>query len=386
VKRIFGLSCFLTWFLLAFLGISLAKSPQTHQEFIFNQRYDTPSGVVRVWVYEGWQPGKSSLVRWLNGCAALYERQNDGLYLYITPVEESVMLSIGNGEFTPPDLVFFPPGLYETDPNFISIRNVTNSSNLRREFSSLPDCVLPVAMGGYCWAYSGEEEFPADLSQLRAAAYPDSRYHTWSAAAILSATYTYAQDSSIEESMPGLDLGLAESPENAPTPVPTSDPQNGQKTFPGADFRFSSEILREFCDGLPAILISQRELYRLNELADAPDFRILRTGESMLADQLFLAAVPEGPRSDAAADFVSYLLSEECQARLSEIGCFSVTGLTGLYPPGSQMGVLEQSVAEAHLAVPPAFSGYWRETAPALFEKCRAGELDAFSAARLLLG
>ena len=386
MKRIFELSCFLTWFLLAFLGISLAKSPQTHQELIFNQRYETPSGVIRVWVYEGWQPGKSSLVRWLNGCASLYERQNDGLYLYITPVEESVMLSLGTGEFTPPDLVFFPPGLYETGSTFISIRNVTNLSNLRPEFFSLPDRVLPVAMGGYCWAYSSSGEFPADLKQLQAAAYPDSPYHSWSGAAILSSTYTFTQHFFIEESRPGLDLGLAESPESAPTPIPTSDPQNGEKTFPGPDFRFSGEILSEFCEGLPAILISQRELYRLSELADAPDFHILRTGESMLADQIWLAAAPEGPRADAAADFVHFLLSEKCQARLGEIGCFSVTGLTGLYPPGSQMGILEQSVAEAQLAVPPAFSGYWRETAAALFEKCRAGELDAFSAARLLLG
>ena len=39
--------------------------PQSNDALI-SKRYEGWSGVLRLWVYEGWQPGNGSLVPWLN--------------------------------------------------------------------------------------------------------------------------------------------------------------------------------------------------------------------------------------------------------------------------------------------------------------------------------
>ena len=52
---------------------------------LIEEKYAGWSGVLRAWVCSEWEPG-GSLLRWLNACAADFEKRHEGEYVEFPPV------------------------------------------------------------------------------------------------------------------------------------------------------------------------------------------------------------------------------------------------------------------------------------------------------------
>ena len=165
---------------------------------LIEEKYAGWSGVLRVWVCEGWAANRG-LAGWINRASAAFERAHEGVYVQVTPVDAETLALLPDSGLNPPDLVLFPPGA------------------LNPETRLDPETpIRPVALGGYLWAINASllDRVPADLRGVRLALPTDTEQNCYSAALL-----ALCSGSSPESGAPargGLDLGL----ETASTPAP----------------------------------------------------------------------------------------------------------------------------------------------------------------------
>ena len=76
------------------------------------KKYAGWSGVLRLWIFEGWQPGDGTAL-WLNRCIAGYERRHPGVYVQPQDEDAGAIASFRDSGILPPDLLLFPPGLLD---------------------------------------------------------------------------------------------------------------------------------------------------------------------------------------------------------------------------------------------------------------------------------
>ena len=281
------------------------------------EKYAGWNGVLQAWVCSRWSCG-GSFITWLNGCAAEFEKAHEGVYIEFTPVDEAALHS-GIRE---PDMIFFSPGVVDA----------------REE-------ALPVAMGGYIWAYNRAlTDAPPDRnSALPITLLPDDAGRSFTRAldALMSGEAAFGNTGLPD---PGIDLGL---PANAS--AIDADP----------------DALDRFIDGeLAALPVTQKELAKLVRLRDSglgPDWDCAAAGDYTFTDQLLLAAVTRG-QDDAARQrqalceaFRAQLLGWDAQSALADIGAFSVTGET-IYPAHSPYAPLDAMLNSRPVITPDANS------------------------------
>lgn len=371
MKRLLHLVCLLlvAALLPAALLVSrgLPADPHSHVE----RKYAGWSGVLRAWVCAGWEcPG--GFLRWLNACATEFEKAHDGVYIEFTPVSVEELRAIGADGVRPPELVLFSPGVLANPSPLIEIEA---PGALRQELRSIGGgYAYPVAMGGYIWAYNRALTGGApSLGDAFAVPIDDAaRSYSSAAVAMLSAV---PGEVSPEAETPdaGIDLGL---PANAP--AESED----------AGLVLAEDALTRFIAGeLPAVAVTQADLGRLVRLRDAgngPDWDCAASGRVCYTDQLLLAGIVNQSGGEAAErlalarEFGASLLAEEAQAKLADVGAFSVTG-EGIYDGFSAYAALDGALNGRALLVP---SSAWRE-APSCGDLLRAlasGALDAEAA------
>lgn len=328
MKKLLHILALILAVVLVFAAAQISRQLPADNQVLVEKKYSGWSGVLRGWISSRWSCS-GSFTTWLNRCAGEFEKAHPGVYIEFTQVQESAFTDPG---LRPPELAFYSPGV------------ITDASYLLD--------AAPVCMGGYIWVYNsalcaGPPEQPICL--------PDDAGRSFSLASVaLSGSAEEAETES-----PGIDLGL-------------------EAMADAAEISLDAFIRGE----LPALIVTQKELARLISLRDAgkgPDWLCAPTGEFMLADQLLLGGAVAGSRAEQAAlaeEFIAFLRTEDCQAELSGVGAFSVTG-TLIYPAHSPYSELETMLRSRTKFMPDFFSEYPPGTLDGNVRKFRSGSLSA---------
>lgn len=345
------------------------RLPADSQSYV-EKKYAGWNGVLRGWISSEWSCG-GSFVRWLNACVAGFEKRHEGVYLEFTEVDAAAMADLGDSGIRPPELVLFSPGVQVDAARLLPL-------DAQAALNCGSDRALPVAMGGYIWVYNRAlcDGAPTINDQDVLTLLPDGGGRSFSAAAV--ALLSGESDGGAEITLPdpGLDLGL---PAMAQSDIEVIQ---------------SEDALTDFINGkLPYLIVTQAELARLIRLRDAgrgPDWVCAATGEVACADQLLLLGIVDqsdeaGEQREAlAAEFAAYLLGEDCQKKLADIGGFAVTDVQ-LYSSYSAYAPMEALLRSRSLAVPDAFSEHSVADAGAIVREFLRGNIDA-KAALMQLG
>ena len=161
------------------------------------EKYKGWSGVLRVWIHEGWTQTPDAFAGWLNRCAATFEKHHNGIYVQIRYVDAEALSSMEESGLIPPDAILFPPGLLPDTDGLVPLDSASVRAPLCRSAYA-----IPVAMGGYAWAVN--DSCKADTVVLP----EDGPFSSWSSAArALENPGAPATDAALPET-PGIDLGL----------------------------------------------------------------------------------------------------------------------------------------------------------------------------------
>lgn len=314
------------------------------------EKYAGFSGVLRVWICEGWTSGES-FSGWLNECFAPFERAHEGVYVEAIYVDESALATLADSGVRPPDAILFAPGMPIDSSALAALDGMPVRSALQTCGGGL---AVPVALGGYAWAT--DTALPADRRELAASVPDDEPYRSWPAAMLALCSFEAAEEEIVD---PGIDLGLPAA----------------------ADALEDGEAMIE--------PVTQREIAQLVRLRDqgrGTNWEI--DGAAAFTDQVLLMSVVAngGERQALAEELVRHLLGEESQSALADRGMFNtIDALTG-YAANSPYLPIDLALHAESLIVPPAFSNAWRAQAASALGAYLSGEGEADALLRGLFG
>lgn len=365
MKKVMRIVCVMLIALLIPALFALRSILPLNKNALIEKKYAGWNGVLRIWIYEGWQSGAGSFVSWLNRCAGIFEKQHNGVYLQIQPVSETALQTFPTSGIRPPDAILFPPGLLDGADHLISL---PDDLPVRESLQEHP-CAVPVAMGGYAWVIHDADSSAVSLTENTVAAPGDTAYQS-SSAALLSLCSGLRQAPETSP-LPGVDLRLTEA-----APAATEPP--GGIYMPiqlNPAFEFRDTPVSDFIRGdLNAIMVSSESLATLMKLQErglTPDWTLLSDVEYPFTDQLLMMSVVDGePEQEAlCVEFLRLLLQEDSQGLLKDWNAFSTTeAFTGYTSPDPRAG-METVLRRSQLMIPPAFSRSWRDTAALMLEE-----------------
>ena len=371
MKRVLHLICLLAVAALLPSALFISRGLPADTRPYVEQKYAGWNGVLRAWICADWECA-GSFTRWLNACAASFEKNHDGVYIEFTPVSAEVLQRMNDSGIRPPELILFSPGAVG---NLAGLKEIAVPDALRSELRSVRSHAYPVAMGGYIWAYN-----PTLSSKTSFAVPSDDAAHSYSAAGIALMSDVPGEDAP-EDALPdaGLDLGL-----------PASAAQEPQEE----GLIVADDALDRFIRGeLPAVIASQSDLARLIRLRDSgrgPDWVLSPSGGAAYTDQLLLLGIvaqagdAAEERESLAEAFAAGLLEFDAQSKLADIGAFSVTG-ERIYPDFSDYAQLDILLNSRELIV----TGDPRRSPPDCSELLRSlvrGAIDPGNAIARLRG
>ncbi len=402
MKRAAAAAAWLSLIVLIAVGpFWLAESAAGREEMV-RRRYETWTGVLRLWKCEGWESGSGSLTAWLNECISAFEKSHPGAYIQITDVPEETLRAFDSGGVNPPDMIVWAPGMLDAP---YSLMAMEEEQPLRPALSGAglwqgTRYAVPVALGGYALAVNTRliPDTPADWGEVtmdgkesRTAAVlnapADGNSLSWSAALIslFAGGVTGGAGPDVPPVGEGIDLGLT-----AAEAEETERPQQGKEELRpnrlpeglAEDFRTEAGVYSQFVSGkIAAMPVTQREIRRLQLLSESgkgPDWRVECIG-SAFTDQLALFSIVAWPREDAEARqslaeaFMNLMLSQDMQRKLTMARAFSVIGTADLYPGSREFGPLEDTLNGPELTLPPAFGQTWRAYAQNLADGLQTG-------------
>ena len=334
------------------------------------EKYAGWSGVLRLWIFQGWPSGSGGLADWLNPCLARFEKRHPGVYVQPQYVDEGAIAALNESGIRPPDLLLFPPGLLDAPAGLAPL---AEPAALRSALSGCGDWngatyAVPVAMGGYLMAWNADliDRLPDSWEDVDLSAPEPAAWRHWGAA-LLALCAEHApnpdwDDDPAQPESPGLELGLALPEPASPDVSPDPDISDAAPCRLPEGFRYDDAAWQRFVNGeLAAMPVSQRELCRLKRLSDqgkGPDWRVCAPG-GVYSDQLLCLAMTDGPDSKArrelGAALLDCLLEDACQCELHRAGLFSVTKAGSGYGAGDPMATLDAALHCDGLTVPGCF-------------------------------
>jgi len=364
---------------------------------LVSEKYAGWSGVLSLWVFEGWPCGNGSIAPWLNQCVTSFEKNHPGVYVQPQYVDAGAIASMSDSGILPPNMVLIPPNLLETPKGLMSLEL---PGNLR---PALCRCgtwngslyAVPVAVGGYLWAWNTAltETIPDNWREVDAVlSVPTPQpWRRWDAALLALCSGRY-NPSSEPNGSPGstlsptheVELGLTGG--EATEPVPLPNPCRGlalPRHLPSG-FQFDDDAWRHFINGESAAMpVTQREIRRLQSLSEqgkGPDWKLC-PGDGAFTDQLLSLAILNQPDADPRVtlcrDFLAHLLSDECQSNLSRAAAFAVTDTRSGYDASDPLAIMDAALHDASLCVPRIFDGKWSDSAEAIVRKYISDTEDA---------
>lgn len=388
--------CALCLALLVPMAICAARFLPPDTRTLVAEKYAGWSGVLRLWVVEGWAEGSPGFPAWLNRCASRFEKRHPGVYVQPRFVDAGAVAAMNDSGIPRPDMLLVPPGLLSSPEGLLPL---TAPESLR---ASLARCgawgtaiyAVPVAMGGYLWAWNtGQlDALPnswRDAGAVPAALPPETWLH-WDAAllALCAGRYPDAQGETTGDgvpTLPGMDLGLA--PVRTPAPTATPVPEEGVLLpcrLPDG-FQFAADAWQQFINGEAAAMpVTQREVRRLQALSDrgrGPDWR-LSPGAAAFTDQLLCLAIVDGPDRDEqaalCAEFLATLLDDDSQKTLCRAPAFGVTLAPSGYDAADPLSVVDDTLRAPGLRIPNCFDGKWPGACAGIVRKFIDGAGEAW--------
>lgn len=347
---------------------------------LIEKKYAGWSGVLRLWVFEGWPCGAGSVSSWLNRCVARFEKDHPGVYVQPQYVEPDALADFRDDGIQPPDMLLFPPGLLRSPEGLVPLESHTALRAGLMQLGQWAGTVYatPVTMGGYMWAWNTGliDDIPSDwreCDEALAAPEPEA-WRRWDAAllALCVSRRSAREDDDVKEgenALSGVDLGLELPDTPAPAAMPTPDNAVISCHLP-SDFEFVQDAWRRFVNGEAAATpVTQREIQRLQQLSGqgkGPDWR-LRPADAPFTDQLlFFSVVSKGDGDERPAlcrGFLDCLLSPESQGDLCRVGAFGVTDALSSYLAGDPLAALDAALRADGLTAPNCFDDSWTNDA-----------------------
>ena len=342
MKRLLHISAAILVLALAAAAARMISFLPADNHAYVEEKYAGWNGVLQACVCSRWEGG-GSFVRWLNGCAADFEKQHDGVYVEFISCSEADISGIS--EIYTPDLYFFSPGIFdgEQDHTFLA----------------------PICLGGYAWAYNTAL---ADEGSIHADTIPviqeDTDTYCYSAATVALMGGTGEAGPAQDHSM---DIGLPAS-------------ASGQ------------DALQRFIAGeIPCLAVNCADIAKLKRLTDAgrgPDWNTTCSNGPAFTDQVLYMMIPSGlpddGRGDVLLEFSAFLRTEKCQGRLSAIGCIPVCG-GNIYPPNSPYAAAEAFLCGREIIMPNAFSEYSTADCADIVRNFISGKTTAEQAVREII-
>ena len=346
MKRSLQLLSMIFAFSLVLSGARISGALPVDTRSYVENKYTGWNGVLQAWICTNWSPG-GSFTRWINDCAAAFEKRHDGVYFELIPVTRETLRAMDSNGLRRPDMIFFSPGTLDGAAELVPL---DVPEHIRDDLLHSADGrAIPLALGGYIWVCNDSlcknpPTHPSEVQNLIIPGDMDGNFFSVALVGLLSGDASAAE---IQTPDAGLDLGL-----------PTASILRCIQ---------SDDAFDRFINGeLPYIPVSQREISRLIQLRDAgrgPDWFLSPTGEVCYTDQLLLGAIPYSS-DDAAAErsalcrsFLEELTGTEAQAKLAGVGAFSVNGQR-IHPDFSAYAPLDALLCSHSLSLPDAFSEY----------------------------
>lgn len=349
MKKSLQLLCLAFVALVIGTGLKLMYAFPVDTQPYVEKKYAGWNGVLQAWICSDWEPG-GSFIRWLNGCAAEFEKTHEGVYLEFIPVSSEAFEEYN---IRKPDLFFFSPGMLTNQNQLTPLERCDIIRSDLRNYGN--GRALPVAMSGYIWAYNTSlcDVPPIHINNSTMPTLPAGK--SGYSAALLGLLSALPADDDSQPILPdnSIDLGLPVSAPAAPT--------------------YSDHALDLFISGdIPYIPVSSSDLNRLSRLRDSGrglDWKLYASGSIACTDQLLMGSLSAqyagSERSQIAEEFLLFLLDDESQSKLSDIGAHGVTGET-IYPGFSIYAELDTLLNSRTLWLPACFSEYSAENPEAI--------------------
>jgi len=380
VKKLRSASCLLALLLLAPLLIYAWHKLPVDNSSLAAGKYAGWSGVLQLWIYEGWAGGSGQIAPWLNRCISSFEKAHPGVYVQPQYVDADALASFHDSGIFPPDMVLFPPGLLDSPEGLIPLQSPVVLPGALDRCGQWDGSVyaMPVAMGGYLWARNRAllDDIPSDWQEVGvplATPEPES-WRRWDLALLaLCAGHPASSQGDgpveVDIQQSALDLGLAQPSATAPEATPAPSAPAMPCRLP-EDFSFSKSAWQQFINGdAAAIPVTQREVNRLRALSDqgrGPDWQLC-AGDAAFTDQLLCLGIVARPDAKAQRElclqFMSHLLEDDCQNQLWRASAFSVTGVPSGYGTGDPLVLMDTALHSHGLVVPGCFGSGWIEHA-----------------------
>ena len=385
MKKARTLLCLMLLMLLIPSAFRLRGILPTDTQPLIEKKYGGWAGVLRLWIFEGWQTGAGSAAGWLNQCIGSYEKLHPGVYVQPEYVDASTLRALGRDGMPPPDMVLFPPGALSSPDGLLSIEG---GNSLRSGLNSSPFAV-PVMLGGYLWAYNAEllDRLPSSWRNVEVAptCFEDETWRQWRVALLALCSGRYADESEgpgAQDDLSGeMDLGLSERLVTQ-TPEPRREEGPLRCLLPEG-FSPDSSAWQAFINGDAAAMpVTQREIRRLQALSDQGNGMDWRLGESggTFTDQVLYLSLVDRPevseKLDLCQAFAAHLLSEPCQNSLYRAGAFSVTDSSSGYAVDDPLAALDALLRRSTPVYPGPFDVDWASDVETIVREFIGGSPD----------
>lgn len=355
MRRLKILLLILLLLFLAWAAWSLSAQLPMPPSGLASEKYDGFSGVLQIWMAENLSENLGSVQSWINARAAVFEKNNPGVYVRLTAVPAE-QLATAATSVQPPDMILFLPG----EVAAAGLLPMGAADSLLPAFRRTGDCggatlARPIAAGGYILAANGA--LPESMSELPdgSVGLPDG----WETA-LIALCERYSVQRTSERSIAAPDIGLSV----ASTPEPTPQPAEGtalraENLQTGSLTTLYSALLNGEIRALP---LSQRQVVRIRSgQADGKYGDIQFASAAGYTDLVLSAAIVDTGRADLparaalCADFIESLLTDESQARLTACSLFPTTLTGALYEAVPGMAQIESALRRSDCVVRGAF-------------------------------
>ena len=360
------------------------------------EKYEGWTGVLSLWIYEGWPCGCGSIAPWLNDCISAFEKDHPGTYVQPLYVDAGAIASINESGILPPDMLLFPPNLLETPKGLLPLEDPPAVRSALRNCGEWRGAAyaMPVAMGGYLWAWNNGiiDAIPdtwQDSDAILSVPAPQSWRH-WDVAllALCSGRYAPVEQRELTDSTSSpvgeVELGLiaGETPFPTVTPSPQTAARLSRRLPP--DFQYDDNAWRHFVNGESAAMpVTQREVRRLQALSEqgkGPQWQLC-PGDCPFTDQLLSLAIvnrrDDSQRRALCLDFLAWLLSDACQSSLCRASAFSVTNALSGYDAADPLSMMEATLRDPTLSAPRIFDRQWASRAEEIVRNFASNFEDA---------